>query len=64
VILLQYRGEGHSPQKSSSRKDFFIRRKEFFDHYLMDHPAPKWIKEGILYLDMKNHLKERSQKSK
>ena len=32
--------------------------KEFFDHYLMDEPAPKWLTDGVPLLKMKDHLEE------
>jgi hypothetical protein len=40
-------------------KDYTVRMKEWFDHYLMDKPAPKWMEEGIPLLKMKDHLDER-----
>ena len=30
--------------------------REFFDHYLMDKPAPKWMDDGVPLLKMKDHL--------
>jgi hypothetical protein len=33
--------------------------KEWFDHYLMDKPAPKWMQDGIPLLKMKDHLEQR-----
>lgn len=62
VIMLQYRGEGHSPTKPASQKDYFTRESEFFDHYLQGRPAPGWMLEGVPYLRMKEHLKERSRR--
>jgi hypothetical protein len=38
--------------------------KEFFDHYLMAEPAPKWMAEGIPHLKMKDPLKERVKEMK
>jgi hypothetical protein len=60
--MLQYRGEGHIPQKPPSQKDFIIRMTEFFDHYLLGKPAPKWLLEGVPSLKMKDHLEERLKK--
>lgn len=62
VIMLQYKGEGHILRKFVNQKDYSIRVMEFFDHYLMGKPAPKWLKEGVPYLKIKEHLKERSRK--
>jgi dipeptidyl aminopeptidase/acylaminoacyl peptidase len=47
--LLQYDGEDHSLSFRDVRapKDYSIRMNQFFDHYLKDAPAPKWMVEGI-----------------
>jgi dipeptidyl aminopeptidase/acylaminoacyl peptidase len=62
VIMLQYKGEGHSLQKFPNRLDYCIRTKEFFDHFLLGKPAPRWLEEGISLLEMKNHLQDRMKK--
>jgi acetyl esterase/lipase len=61
VIMLQYKGENHGLAKNANRKDYSIRMKEFFDHYLMDKPAPDWLKEGVPHLKMDEHLKGRGK---
>ncbi len=61
VIMLQYVGENHGLQKPANQKDYTVRMKEFFDHYLMGQPAPAWYTEGIPYLKLKDHLKERAR---
>ena len=43
--MLNYNGEPHWPLKWQNRLDFNIRMKQFFDHYLKDAPAPKWMRE-------------------
>ena len=55
VILLSYPGEPHHLAKEANQKDFQIRMKQYFDHYLKDDVAPLWIKEGITHLN-KNRL--------
>ena len=45
--LLNYRGEPHWPVKTANRADFQTRMAEFFDHYLMGQPMPKWMAEGV-----------------
>ena len=50
VILLSYPGEGHHLSKKENQKDFQIRMKQFFDHYLMDKPAPDWMVNGVPFL--------------
>lgn len=47
VWMLNYNGEGHGLSKYANRRDFAIRMQQFFDHYLMDAPAPIWMAEGI-----------------
>jgi dipeptidyl aminopeptidase/acylaminoacyl peptidase len=59
VIMLQYKGENHGLEKLANRRDYTIRMREYFDHYLMGKPAPTWIKEGVPHLKMDDHLKER-----
>jgi dipeptidyl aminopeptidase/acylaminoacyl peptidase len=61
VVMLQYVGENHGLQKPANQKDYTVRMKEFFDHYLMGRPAPAWYTEGIPYLELKDHLKERAK---
>jgi dienelactone hydrolase len=59
VVMLQYKGENHGLAKPANQKDYTVRMREFFDHYLRDKPAPNWLKEGIPHLDLEDHLKER-----
>ena len=59
VILLEYPGENHGLAKPANQQDYTERMKEWFDHYLMDAPAPDWMKEGIPRLKMDEHLKNR-----
>lgn len=47
VILLSYPGEAHNLTNRDNQKDFTIRMKQFFDHYLMDRPMPKWMEDGL-----------------
>ncbi|MBP1769984.1 MAG: peptidase prolyl oligopeptidase active site domain protein, partial [Candidatus Aminicenantes bacterium] len=61
VVMLQYVGENHGLVKPANRKDYTVRMKEFFDHHLMGQPAPVWYTEGIPYLKLKDHLKERAK---
>ena len=61
VVMLQYKGENHGVRKAENRKDYTLRMKEFFDHYLKDAPAPCWWKEGVEHLELKDHLKERAK---
>ena len=47
VILLAYPGQPHNLTDRDDQKDFAIRMKQFFDHYLMDKPMPDWMKNGL-----------------
>jgi hypothetical protein len=60
VIMLQYAGENHWLAKPANQKDYTIRMKEWFDHWLMGRPAPRWMDEGVPYLAIKDHLRERA----
>ena len=47
VWMLNYNGEGHGLSRLPNRKDWALRMQQFFDHYLMDAPAPVWMEEGV-----------------
>jgi dienelactone hydrolase len=47
VWMLNYNGERHGLSRQPNRKDWAIRMQQFFDHYLMDAPAPVWMAEGV-----------------
>ena len=63
VVLLQYVGENHGLQQPRNQKDYTIRMREYFDHYLKGAPAPDWLKDGIPRLKMDEHLKSRQKKT-
>lgn len=50
AVLLAYPGEGHGLRGIANRKDLTTRFFEFFDHYLRDAPAAKWMTEGVPFL--------------
>jgi dipeptidyl aminopeptidase/acylaminoacyl peptidase len=54
AVLLAYPGEGHGLRGMANRKDLTVRYFEFFDHYLKDAPAPKWLTDGVPYLKKAN----------
>ena len=47
VILLAYPGEAHNLTNRDNQKDFSVRMKQFFDHYLMEKPMPQWMADGL-----------------
>lgn len=53
VILLVYPGEEHSIRNLANRKDLTVRMQQFFDHHLMDKPAPDWMINGVPFLKKK-----------
>ncbi len=61
VVMLQYVGENHGLRDPANRKDYTVRMREFFDHHLRDRGMPGWLQEGVDYLDLEDHLKERAQ---
>jgi len=47
VILLTYPDEAHHLGRRENQKDFQIRMRQFFDHYLKGAPAPLWMTAGV-----------------
>ncbi len=47
VILLSYPDEAHHLGKKENQKDFQVRMRQFFDHYLKGAPSPLWMTEGV-----------------
>ena len=47
VIFLSYPDEPHHLAKKENQKDFQIRMKQFFDHYLKGAPEPDWMTDGV-----------------
>ena len=47
VILLSYPDEPHHLGQKENQKDFQIRMKQYFDHYLKGAPMAKWMAEGL-----------------
>jgi dipeptidyl aminopeptidase/acylaminoacyl peptidase len=47
VIFLSYPDEPHHLAKTENQKDFQVRMKQFFDHYLKGAPEPEWMKNGV-----------------
>ncbi|MDQ6830556.1 MAG: prolyl oligopeptidase family serine peptidase, partial [Gemmatimonadota bacterium] len=61
VVMLEYKGENHGLAKPVNQKDYAIRMREFFDHYLQGAPAPSWWTDGVPHLKMEEHLKGRQR---
>lgn len=50
VILLSYPGENHHLAVENNSKDFLLRMKQYFDHYLKGKPAPEWMTKGVPFI--------------
>ena len=49
--MLNYNDDNHNLTKLPYKMDLSIRMRQFFDHYLQNKPAPKWMTEGIPAID-------------
>ncbi|MCK5781655.1 MAG: S9 family peptidase [Flavobacteriales bacterium] len=49
--LLVYNKESHNLKNRKNMKDLTIRMYQFFDYYLKGEKAPKWLIEGVPYID-------------
>ncbi len=47
VWMLNYNDEAHNLTRRPNMMDLSIRMYQFFDYYLKDAPAPRWMKEGL-----------------
>jgi len=47
VIFLSYPGEPHHLAIEANQKDFQVRMKQYFDHYLKGGPEMEWMKNGL-----------------
>ena len=50
AVMLAYTGEGHGLSGLANRKDLTVRYFEFFNHYLKGARAPKWLTDGVPFL--------------
>jgi len=50
------------PSRHGQSEDLTIRYFQFFNHYLKGAPAPKWLTEGIPYLEKDANRDPRSVK--
>lgn len=46
VWMLNYNDEEHNLMQNANRVDLSIRMRQFFDHYLLNKPAPLWLSQG------------------
>ncbi len=57
-VMLVYPGENHGLRKKPNQVDYHHRVREWFDTYLTGKEAPKWISDGVPWLDQKKALEE------
>jgi len=50
AYMVNYNGDEHNPTKRANQADIAIKTMEFFDHHLRGMPSPKWMTDGIPYL--------------
>jgi len=51
VWMLVYNGAPHNLSRFADTQDLTLRLEQFFDHFLMGAPKPKWMSEGVKALD-------------
>jgi dipeptidyl aminopeptidase/acylaminoacyl peptidase len=49
--MFTFNGERHGLRDRSNMKYWTVHMDEFFDHYLLGKPRPKWMDEGVSYQD-------------
>ncbi len=49
--MFNYVGEPHGLRRRANQKDWARRMQEFFDHHLKGAPAPKWMTEGVPFIE-------------
>jgi dipeptidyl aminopeptidase/acylaminoacyl peptidase len=57
-VMLVYAGENHSLRQKANQLDYHRRIQEWFGHYLKGEEAPKWISEGLTFLEQEKLLKQ------
>lgn len=57
MVLLVYPGENHSLRQKPNQIDYHRRIVDWFGHYLLGEPAPRWITHGVSVLEREKELK-------
>jgi dipeptidyl aminopeptidase/acylaminoacyl peptidase len=55
-VMLVYPGEDHGLRKKENQVDYHRRINQWFDHWLKGAPAPKWMTDGVTWLERKSVL--------
>jgi dipeptidyl aminopeptidase/acylaminoacyl peptidase len=51
TYLFNYTGEDHGLRKRPNQKDWTRRMAEYFDHHLRGKAKPKWMQEGVPFIE-------------
>ena len=51
AYLFNYNGALHGLRRRADLRDYSLRLRQFFDHFLQGAPSPAWMQTGIPYLD-------------
>ncbi|MFN9262061.1 MAG: prolyl oligopeptidase family serine peptidase [Acidobacteriota bacterium] len=51
AYFFNYNGEPHGIRKRANQMDYALRLFQFFNHFLRNEPKPKWMQQGIPYLE-------------
>ncbi|MCC7398353.1 MAG: prolyl oligopeptidase family serine peptidase [Planctomycetes bacterium] len=51
AYLFNYNGEAHGLRQRQNMRDWTRRMSEYFDHHLRGKPAPKWMSEGVPFVE-------------
>jgi len=57
MVMLVYEGENHSLRKKPNQIDYHRRINEWFGHYLQGAEAPRWMTDGVGFLEREKELK-------
>ena len=55
-VMLVYPGEDHVLRKKENQIDYHRRINQWFGHWLKGEPAPKWMTDGMTWLERKSVL--------
>ena len=51
AYFFNYNGEPHGIRKRANQMDYALRLFQFFNHFLRNEPKPKWMQQGIPYIE-------------
>lgn len=55
-VMLVYPGEDHGLSEKENQIDYHRRILQWFGHWLKGEPAPRWMTEGVSFLERKRRL--------